>query len=171
MGKIPSELREAISGNIKEERLKKFPGYGGSKKCSKAFGVSQQQWSPWERGLRVPDETRQKAIAAFFEVTVEYLRRPKNQKQIPFHLWQKGAWATAEDEQSSKLLANDIGEQLSDNLPSIDFKAELAKRKRHAIEAYCKCIFEMIMLGIRVDVAPILSMSEESSYAVGGPKL
>lgn len=75
MGKIPNELRETIAHNIRECRLKKFPGRGGGKKCAEAFGVSPQQWSPWERGMRTPDELRLSQIAAFFGVTVEYLRR------------------------------------------------------------------------------------------------
>lgn len=75
MGKIPNELRETIARNIRECRLKKFPGRGGGKKCAEAFGVSPQQWSPWERGMRTPDELRLSQIAAFFGVTVEFLRR------------------------------------------------------------------------------------------------
>lgn len=75
MGKIPTELRETIAKNIREQRMKKFPGRGGGKKCAEAFGVSPQQWSPWERGMRTPDEERLKQIADFFDVTVEYMRR------------------------------------------------------------------------------------------------
>ncbi|MDR0363109.1 MAG: helix-turn-helix domain-containing protein [Planctomycetota bacterium] len=37
--------------------------------------MSPQQWSPWERGMRTPDELRLSQIANFFGVTVEYLRR------------------------------------------------------------------------------------------------
>ncbi len=37
------------------------------------FGVSQQQWSPWETGSRTPDEFRLAQLADFFGVTVEYL--------------------------------------------------------------------------------------------------
>lgn len=75
MGKIPNELRETIARNIRECRMKKFPGRGGGKKCAESFGVSPQQWSPWERGMRTPDELRLSQIAEFFDVTVEYLRR------------------------------------------------------------------------------------------------
>lgn len=75
MGKIPNELRETIARNIRDCRMKKFPGRGGGKKCAEAFGVSPQQWSPWERGMRTPDELRLSQIAEFFGVTVEYLRR------------------------------------------------------------------------------------------------
>lgn len=78
MGKIPNELRETIARNIRECRLKKFPGRGGGKKCAEAFGVSPQQWSPWERGMRTPDELRLSQIASFFGVTVEFLRRDNN---------------------------------------------------------------------------------------------
>ena len=73
MGKIPNELREIIARNIKERRLNKFPGRGGGKKCAEAFGVSPQQWSPWERGTRTPDENRLSQIADFFDVSVEWL--------------------------------------------------------------------------------------------------
>lgn len=75
MPKIPLELKERIARNIKECRLKKFPGRGGAKKCAEAFGVSPQQWSPWEKGYRTPDETRMSQLAMFFGVTVECLRR------------------------------------------------------------------------------------------------
>lgn len=92
MGKIPNELRETIANNIRTCRAKKFPGRGGGKKCAEAFtqylrdkgilglhgrpaNVSPQQWSPWERGMRTPDEIRLQQIAEFFNVTVEDLRR------------------------------------------------------------------------------------------------
>lgn len=81
MGKIPNELRRTIAANIRAERVKKFPGRGGGKKCAEAFSefigknVSPQQWSPWERGQRTPDESRLKQIADFFGTTVETLRR------------------------------------------------------------------------------------------------
>lgn len=51
-----------------------FPGRGGGKKCAKAFGVLPQQWSPWETGMRTPDEMRMKLLAEFFGVSVDYLR-------------------------------------------------------------------------------------------------
>ncbi len=75
MGKLPSELRRIIAANIRMERVKKYPGRGGSKQCAAAFGVSPQQWSPWERGMRTPDELRLAQLAEFFDVTTEYLRR------------------------------------------------------------------------------------------------
>ncbi len=75
MGKIPENLRQIIAANIRICRMKKYPGRGGGKKCAEAFGVSPQQWSPWERGMRTPDELRLSQIADFFGVTVEYLRR------------------------------------------------------------------------------------------------
>ena len=81
MGKIPNELREAIARNIRDCRMKKYPGRGGGKKCAESFGVSPQQWSPWERGMRTPDELRLSQIAEFFGVTVEYLRRDNSVKK------------------------------------------------------------------------------------------
>lgn len=80
MGKIPKELRVIIAKNIRDLRHKKFQGRGGGKQCAEAFGehvgrpVSPQQWSPWERGMRTPDELRMEQIAEFFGVTVAYLR-------------------------------------------------------------------------------------------------
>lgn len=87
MGKIPNELRETIARNIRDCRMKKFPGRGGGKKCAESFGVSPQQWSPWERGMRTPDELRLSQIADFFGVTVEFLRRDNSVKkqEIPTH--------------------------------------------------------------------------------------
>lgn len=79
MGKIPQELRQIIARNIRNCRLKKYPGRGGGKRCAEAFGVSPQQWSPWERGMRTPDELRLSQIARFFGVTVEDLRRDTSQ--------------------------------------------------------------------------------------------
>ncbi len=75
MGKMPDALRETIAKNIRECRVKKFPGRGGGKKCAESFGVSPQQWSPWESGKRTPDELRLEQIASFFSTTVEWFRR------------------------------------------------------------------------------------------------
>lgn len=88
MGKIPQELRKNIASNIRECRKKKFPGRGGAKTCAQAFGVSPQQWSPWETGKRVPDEARLTRLAEFFDVSVEYLRRD-NSMNHPFGVGQR----------------------------------------------------------------------------------
>ncbi len=64
MGRIPNELRHIIAENIRAARMKKYPGRGGGKKCAEALGVSPQQWSPWERGMRTPDEFRLRQICA-----------------------------------------------------------------------------------------------------------
>lgn len=72
MKKIPGDMRDIIGENIRALRTKSFPGHGGSKKCAAAFGVSQQQWSPWERGARTPDGIRLEEMAEFFNVPVEY---------------------------------------------------------------------------------------------------
>lgn len=82
MGKIPVELKATIAKNIKACRSKMFPGRGGGKKCAESFGVSPQQWSPWERGMRTPDELRLKQIAEFFNVDVEFLRRDHDVKPL-----------------------------------------------------------------------------------------
>ena len=83
MGRIPNHLRLIIASNIRECRLKKFPGRGGGKQCAEAFGVSPQQWSPWERGMRTPDEARMQQMADFFGVSVEYLRADHSPPNIP----------------------------------------------------------------------------------------
>ncbi|MCC8165460.1 MAG: helix-turn-helix domain-containing protein [Planctomycetes bacterium] len=74
MGKTPAHLRQTIAKNIRQCRLDKYPGRGGSKKCAEDFGVSPQQWSPWENGKRTPDEVRLEQIAVFFGTTVEWIR-------------------------------------------------------------------------------------------------
>ncbi len=84
MAKIPQHLRETIARNIMQCRMKKFPGRGGGKRCAEAFGVSPQQWSPWERGIRTPDEQRMELIATFFDTTVEWLR---TDHQSPLPEW------------------------------------------------------------------------------------
>lgn len=80
MVRMPDELRQVIARNIKHCRLQRFSGRGGVKQCAEAFGVMPQQWSPWEKGRRTPDENRMQQIAHFFGVTVEYLRsaHPEN---------------------------------------------------------------------------------------------
>ncbi len=83
MGKIPNHLRETIARNIRAYRVQKYPGRGGAKQCAEIFGVSPQQWSPWERGLRTPDESRLLQIAKFFNVTVEDLRRDTSDSSTP----------------------------------------------------------------------------------------
>lgn len=81
MGKMPDALRETIARNIRYCRLHKFPGRGGGKRCAESFGVSPQQWSPWESGKRTPDELRLEQIALFFETTVEWFRRDHRMEQ------------------------------------------------------------------------------------------
>jgi transcriptional regulator with XRE-family HTH domain len=83
MGKIPDGLRDIIAHNIHACRTTKYPGRGGGKKCAEEFGVSPQQWSPWETGKRTPDETRLEKIAEFFGVTVEFLRRDNRNPPPP----------------------------------------------------------------------------------------
>lgn len=98
MGKIPNELRETIARNIRDCRLKKFPGRGGGKKCAESFGVSPQQWSPWERGMRTPDELRLSQIANFFGVTVEFLRRDNTVKKPDMAMHDGQAYPTSYSE-------------------------------------------------------------------------
>lgn len=83
MGKMPDALRETIARNIRDCRMRKFPGRGGGKRCAESFGVSPQQWSPWESGKRTPDELRLEQIADFFGTTVEWFRRDHRQGLLP----------------------------------------------------------------------------------------
>jgi transcriptional regulator with XRE-family HTH domain len=71
-------LRLIVGENIKYCREKIYPGMGGSKECAGAFGVSQQQWSPWELGKRLPKERRLAEIAEFFGTTVDWMRSRHN---------------------------------------------------------------------------------------------
>ncbi len=74
MAKIPEALKKTVGANIAFLRKKKFPGFGGAQICAAEFGVSPQQWSPWERGSRMPNEDRMQSIAEFFGVTVAWIR-------------------------------------------------------------------------------------------------
>lgn len=65
---------EIMSANLRYLREQKFPGRGGSKKCADALGMKQQQWSPWEKGQRMPTDDSLRKIAAYFGVTVDYLK-------------------------------------------------------------------------------------------------
>ena len=81
---------------MRQERLKKYGRlHGTAKICAEEFGVSPQQWSPWECGQRTPDELRMEEIAAFFGVTVAYLRRPKQQFEFTFAQFAENAAASA----------------------------------------------------------------------------
>ena len=79
MRTVPQSLRETIASNIRECRQRLFPGHGGGKRCAAAFSLyigrqfSPQQWSPWERGTRIPSEESLQKIAAFFGKTIEYM--------------------------------------------------------------------------------------------------
>ncbi len=73
MGGESRELRSIVGENIKYCREKRFPGQGGGKECADLFGVSQQQWSPWELGKRLPKEKRLWEFAEFFVTTVEWM--------------------------------------------------------------------------------------------------
>lgn len=83
MRKIPGDMRDIIGENIHALRTKMFPGHGGGKKCAEAFGVSQQQWSPWERGSRTPDGIRLEEMADFFKVPVEYFYKKHVVPHVP----------------------------------------------------------------------------------------
>lgn len=78
MGVESKELRLIVGENIKYCQEKRFPGMGGGKECAEAFGVSQQQWSPWQLGKRLPKEKRLVEIAEFFGMTPEWMRTRHN---------------------------------------------------------------------------------------------
>lgn len=82
MGGESKELRLIVGENIKYCREKRFPGMGGGKECAEAFGVTQQQWSPWELGKRLPKETRLKKIAEFFGTTLDWMRTRHNFRDV-----------------------------------------------------------------------------------------
>ncbi len=111
MGKMPDALRETIARNIRECRLRKYPGRGGGKRCAESFGVSPQQWSPWESGKRTPDELRLEQIAAFFNTTVEWFRR--DHRDYDYAGQTMGTTAlTARDDPAvirSQVLGSDVG--------------------------------------------------------------
>lgn len=62
-----------VSENLAFLRRQKYPGRGGSKKCAESLGWRQQQWSPWEKGLRLPNNDSLARIAEHFGVSVRYL--------------------------------------------------------------------------------------------------
>jgi len=70
------ELRKIIAWRIGDERRKKFPHFGGAKKCAEALEVSQSQLSHWEHGTRTPDDECLKKIAGAFGVTAKHLKTP-----------------------------------------------------------------------------------------------
>ncbi len=69
-----NELRLIVGENIRYCREKSFPGKGGMSECAEQFGVSLQQWSPWELGKRLPKDWRLEKIAEFFGRTVAWMR-------------------------------------------------------------------------------------------------
>lgn len=66
-------LAKTMGSIIRALRLKKYPGHGGQIKCAADFGVSQSEWSHWERGTKTPSAINQKRIADHFAVNVGVL--------------------------------------------------------------------------------------------------
>ncbi len=62
-----------VSDNLKRLREKMYPGHGGKKQVADAMRLKIQQWSPWEKGQRIPSDIRLEKIAAFFSVSVDYI--------------------------------------------------------------------------------------------------
>lgn len=69
-----SQMMRIVSTNLSRLRNEKYPGRGGKKSCSEALGLKQQQWTPWEKGVRLPNDDSLAKIAELFGVTVEYLK-------------------------------------------------------------------------------------------------
>lgn len=67
-------LCRIISKNIRELRLKKFPGHGGQTKCATKFDVNVRTWNGWEAGRNIPSEEYQRKLAVFFSISVAQLR-------------------------------------------------------------------------------------------------
>lgn len=76
------EKMRIISQNLRMLREQRFPGRGGSKRCAEAMELQQQQWSPWEKGTRLPNKIRLEKIAAFFEVGLDYLLTNHSQESL-----------------------------------------------------------------------------------------
>jgi transcriptional regulator with XRE-family HTH domain len=126
VGRVPNTLRKIVAKNIRECRIKKFPGRGGATQCAKALGILPQQWSLWEVGDRMPDEIRMQEIADFFGVTVEHLRKDRTSGTAST---QKKAVSTIATQQSAamkKLLQQ--SQKTVDLLLSIQAEALEGKR-------------------------------------------
>ncbi len=167
MGKIPAEVREAIGRNIRAERLKKYGNRRGtSKQCAKDFDVSPQQWSPWERGMRTPDEIRMKDIAKFFGVNVEYLRRTAEQHIITYGQWLQGVRKIVAEPETpiypNSPFPSAIGfSAIAGNDTPVEAAGMVLQQKRE-IEAIVGAIWNMIESGIRVSLV-IEKGGEQSS--------
>lgn len=68
-----AEKLEIVSENLRFLRKHYFPGRGGSKKCADALNMKQQQWSPWEKGQRIPVDESLRKCADLFGVTMKQL--------------------------------------------------------------------------------------------------
>ena len=131
MPQTPNQLRQIIAATIRACRIEKFPGRGGSKRCAEAFGVSPQQWSPWECGLRTPGEKNLQAIADFFGKPVEKFCRPPDSSARP----EPEPVASSDDLLLSKELS----------LPEFLFTLH-----RERLKAVCHCRIEIAVTDIRL---------------------
>lgn len=161
MGKIPPNLKADIGRNIKRERVKKIgPQRGMSKKCAKEFGVSPQQWSPWENAMRTPDEHRMEDLARFFGVSKEYLRRSAQDYDLTYSQWQQGVrnplpkenmdsmslrQASVPGDAEPTVMASETVSQVAD-------AAGQVLKKRVALLGLAEKIIEVVESGIRVSV-------------------
>lgn len=68
-----ASIAKSIGSVIKQLRQKLYPNHGGQIKCAGDFGVSQAEWSRWERGMKAPSPVNLRKIADFFNVSVSEL--------------------------------------------------------------------------------------------------
>jgi transcriptional regulator with XRE-family HTH domain len=128
---VPSSLREIIGQNIERCRQAKFPGRGGSKVCAETFGVSPQQWSPWETGKRTPSSKKMAQLAEFFVVTVEYFYQNHSSASQTAPKTESTADSTASDENRRTPCAG-----------SPPFSPASARRMPFFCPAYCLLLME-----------------------------
>lgn len=69
-----ARIAKKIAVFIKNNREKKYPGWGGKTIAARAFGVKLGVWARWETGQSVPDDVNQRRLAEFFGVTLAELR-------------------------------------------------------------------------------------------------
>lgn len=123
---------QIMSANLRYLRESRFPGRGGSKKCADALGMKQQQWSPWEKGQRMPTDDSLRRIAAYFGVTVDYLKTD-HQGSHAAHDIQGGSVAVpppAVPKQSNKMVESDPVPHTADIVREItdDIRSQILAR-------------------------------------------
>lgn len=119
-GKVDVPLAKAMGLFIKQQREKKYPGRGGQIKCAADFGVSQPEWSRWERGLKTPSAANQRGIADFFGISIG-------------ELWGETPFASAPVAEPARML----GIEITDSGTASRISAEIDKISPIPIRAIC----------------------------------